>query len=149
MRLQETVEHALQTLRIAGHDEIFGKGKLRQGETHLVFGFSPHAHFSMHQDAEKYMWTLVVQLSPGSSTIEIAGKEDIHFTLPGHACVFPSQAWHRSGYKERRTLMMSVFFMISEKVKKEPSEPKPEAEEDKEEKSDQKPQDGGSSSKTE
>ena len=146
MRLQETVEHALQTLRIAGHDEIFGKGKLRQGETHLVFGFSPHAHFSMHQDAEKYMWTLVVQLSPGSSTIQIAGKPDIHhFTLPGHACVFPSQAWHRSGYKERRTLMMSVFFMITEKVKKEPSE----AEEDKEGKSDQKPQDGGSSSKTE
>ena len=80
------------------------------GETHLVLGFNPHAHFTYHQDAKEYTWSVTIQLSPGTSSIQIAGKDEALFVGPGIAYLFPSQCFHRSGRKERRTLTATFFF---------------------------------------
>ena len=80
------------------------------GETHLVLGFNPHAHFTYHQDAKEYTWSVTIQLSPGTSSIQIAGKDEVLFDGPGIAYLFPSQCFHRSGRKERRTLTATFFF---------------------------------------
>ena len=82
-----------------------------QGETHLVFGFNPHAHFNYHQDAEEYDWSVTIQLSPGKSSLAIAGfEQEVDFNGCGAYGMFPAQAYHRSGTKERRTLTATIFF---------------------------------------
>ena len=86
------------------------KTSVSLGETHLVLGFNPHAHFTYHQDARGYTWSVTIQLSPGTSSIQIAGKDEALFIGPGIAYLFPSQCFHRSGRKERRTLTATFFF---------------------------------------
>ena len=113
-RLQRVVDAALKhvesTFASQFERETFA---VSVGQIHLVFGFNSHAHFLYHQDASEYTWTITVQLSPGASTIHIAGApEDCLFESPGDAFLFPAQAYHRSGTKERRTLTMSIFFKI-------------------------------------
>ena len=94
---------------IAGCDVKFN-------ELHIVFGFSGQAQFTYHTD-EQGQYTVVVQLSPGCSSIKVAAEdEDMEFKHPGDAFLFPSQVYHRSGVKERRTITVSFFF--------EPSKPR-------------------------
>ena len=89
--------------------------KVKFNELHLCFGFSAQSHFTYHQDKQGE-WTVVVQLSPGASTIKVAGKEEeLCFTGPGDAFMFPSKAFHRSGSKQRRTLTASFFFTMTDK----------------------------------
>ena len=94
--------------------------KVSLGETHLVLGFNPHAHFTYHQDAKEYTWSVTIQLSPGTSSISIAGKDEALFDGPGIAYLFPSQCFHRSGRKERRTLTATFFFKAKVSDGKEP-----------------------------
>lgn len=87
-------------------------------ETHLCLGFNRHSHFIYHQD-DQGEFTVVVQYSPGRSTLHIAGATtEIIFENPGDAFLFPSLAYHRSGEKQRRTVTASHFF----KRKKETSQ---------------------------
>jgi hypothetical protein len=59
-----------------------------------------------------------MQLTPGDSSICLAHAEkDAKFSVPGSAYLFPAQAWHRSGRKERRTLTVSTFFNTVKKAK--------------------------------
>ena len=91
---------------------------LTVGETHLCFGYNRHSHFAFHQDDAKYKWVVTMQLTPGDSSICLAHAEkDAKFSVPGSAYLFPAQAWHRSGRKERRTLTVSTFFNTVKKAK--------------------------------
>jgi hypothetical protein len=91
---------------------------LTVGETHLCFGYNRHSHFAFHQDDEKYTWVVTMQLTPGESSICLAhADQDAKFSVPGSAYLFPAQAWHRSGRKERRTLTVSAFFRFVRKSK--------------------------------
>ena len=75
---------------------------------------APNTYFNYHQDDQGEV-TVVVNLSPGRSTLHIAGaSEDLAFTMPGNAFMFPSKVFHRSGAKQRRTLTVSFFFNIVE-----------------------------------
>ena len=91
-------------------------------ETHLCFGFSRYAHFDFHQDVfdkNDCHVTALMQLSPGKSSIQVAGcPEPFQFTGPGEVCLFPCKVWHRSGNKERRTLTASFFFKFKDEKPK-------------------------------
>ena len=49
--------------------------------------------------------------SPGKSSLSIAGfEQEVNFNGCGAYGMFPAQAYHRSGTKERRTLTATIFF---------------------------------------
>ena len=93
--------------------------KMVVGELHICMGFSPAAHFGFHQD--ECDWTFLIQLSPGESSIRVAGfKKDAEFDFCGRAFLFPGKAYHRSGCKTRRTMTLTMFMHYDKKLQSSP-----------------------------
>ena len=59
------------------------------------------------------MFTVIVQLTPGITDFHVAGKAQMAvYKTAGSAHMFCSQAWHRSGTAQRRTIKVAYFFDV-------------------------------------
>ena len=80
---------------------------------HMLRQDSPQACFSWHQDSLNNPHTrlsMVFLLSPGTSTMRIAGYESFTYDEQGCGCAFPSEAHHRSGQAKAGTMKITFFF---------------------------------------
>ena len=118
--------------------------------THVLFCFNAHTSYSFHQDApdlkQKVDYTVMLMLSPGDSTMRVAGAdEDFKYEFPGAACMFDACAlFHRSGTALLRTVKLCFFVTLTDAVDvdKEPApkegktevKPEPEVKQEPEEK---------------
>jgi len=79
-------------------------------EIHLLWGWNTHSHYGYHQDHIPMCMTLTVLLSLGKSSMHVAGApEEAKYEL-GTAHLVAGNMYHRSGYTQRRTVKMSLFF---------------------------------------
>jgi len=79
-------------------------------QIHLLWGWNTHSHFGYHQDHIPMCMTLTVLLSLGESSMHVAGApEEAKYGL-GTGQLFAGDMFHRSGYTQRRTVKMSLFF---------------------------------------
>jgi len=84
-------------------------------ETHLLFGWNQNSHFAYHADHKNYQVTYTSMLSPGMSSMHVAGaKDEARYEQAGHGHMFDSQLYHRSGITQLRTVKMSDFFVLDE-----------------------------------
>ena len=114
-------------------------------QVHFCFGFNEHAHFTFHQD-DQGEYTVVVQLSPGNSSIQIADRDEIKLVGPGSGALFLGNAFHRSGTKQRRTLTVSFFFNVKKGGSSKEADETSDEEDDKDQKPSVTPPKGGSTS---
>lgn len=88
-------------------------------EVHVNFAFSPQINYAYHIDAPDLKcspdFTVMVNLSPGKTSMHIAGaKNEAHYHIPGDAVLFGAQdIFHRSGAAQWRTLKLAFFVTIS------------------------------------
>tara|TARA_B110000027_G_scaffold133302_1_gene161435 strand:- start:234 stop:1535 length:1302 start_codon:yes stop_codon:yes gene_type:complete len=80
---------------------------------HVLFHFNDHAFFTYHTDDKSWM-SVLVNLSYGSSTFHIAGREEeAIYDGIGSGHIFPSKVYHRSGRATRRSVKVAFFFQKS------------------------------------
>ena len=88
-------------------------------EVHVLFGFNPHAVYSFHKDAPDMEstpnFTMMVMLSPGASTLIVAGAErEFTYKFPGAMALFDAvQVFHSSGNATARTLKLAFFVKLT------------------------------------
>lgn len=101
-----------------GFEELVALAKCLAGDhmllaCHLLHQGSLQACFTWHQDNRNNPLTklsMVFLLSPGPSTMCVAGFEPFVYQGPGHGCCFPSEAHHRSGGSRAGTVKITFFF---------------------------------------
>ena len=91
-------------------------------ECHVLFGFSNYVHFSYHQDSKDLTsgsavkLSFIFNLSPGRSSMSVAGSQDYVYKFPGACSAFYSDLFHCSGDAEMRTVKVAFFVTLSEKA---------------------------------
>jgi len=114
--LEELYENVVEHLCKDGH---IAKESLRLVQMHALFGLAAESHFGWHTDADdfgnkgKIHLSAIVQVSRGSSSMEVATKERITYEGAGFTTAFDSSLWHRSCTVERGTVKLAFFFSIS------------------------------------
>ena len=76
---------------------------------HVLFNWNAHSFFTYHQDSDG-MVTVIVNLSPCTATMHVAGFEIAEYIGVGSAHMFPSNVFHRSGDAPRRCIKVALFF---------------------------------------
>ena len=79
---------------------------------HVLFHWNAHSLFTYHKDPNSIV-TVIVQLTPGNTDFHVAGRsQSAVYTTAGSAHLFCSQAYHRSGTAQRRTIKVAYFFDV-------------------------------------
>ena len=93
----------------------YASKRATHGESHLLFGWNQNSHFSYHEDHKNYQVTYTTMLSPGMSSMHVAGAtQEARYEHAGYGHMFDSQLYHRSGVTQLRTVKMSDFFVLDE-----------------------------------
>ena len=87
-------------------------------ECHALFHWNDHSFFTYHQD-DKGDVAVVVNLSPGITTLHVAGCGESSMQGVGSAHILLTKAFHRSGKATRRCIKLVAFFDLQESVKLE------------------------------
>ena len=102
--LNATVSNQMKT--------FFPKCNVTSKGVHVLFNWNAHSLFTYHQDPKSIV-TVIVQLTPGKSDFHVAGKGQLAvYETAGSAHMFCSQAWHRSGTAQRRTIKVAYFYDV-------------------------------------
>ena len=78
----------------------------------FLFGWNTHSHLTFHNDLEDREFgglTLNLMLSPGKSSMCVAGANEAEFDRPGAAQLFDSGLFHRSGLMQVRTVIEVIM----------------------------------------
>ena len=91
---------------------FFPKCNVTSKGVHVLFNWNAHSLFTYHKDPNSII-TVIVQLTPGKTDFHVAGKAQLAvYETAGSAHMFCSQAWHRSGTAQRRTIKVAYFYDV-------------------------------------
>lgn len=103
---------ALNVSVIAQTKKFFPSCNVTSKGVHVLFNWNAHSLFTYHQDPNSIV-TVIVQLTPGKTDFHVAGRMQMGvYETTGSAHLFCSQAWHRSGTAQRRTIKVAYFFDV-------------------------------------
>ena len=110
--LREMLAHALDAAG-PGSDLLYLDVLCQRSHSRHDVQPNRQAEFSWHQDTEEgrgQRLTLVYLLSHGRSSMCVAGNPEFEYGGMGVGALFPSVAWHRSGFASPNTLKVALFF---------------------------------------
>ena len=76
---------------------------------HVLYHWNAHSFFTYHQDDDGHV-TAIVNLSHGTASMHIAGKDTAEYDGIGATHIFPAKVFHRSGPAPRRCVKIAFFF---------------------------------------